>query len=394
MEKKKNQILVVDHEPLILKILHSELSIIDCNIIEASNGPEALKKSEQKPDLILLDILLPGMDGIETCKHLKENELTKDIPVILISSLDDIKILLKGFDAGAVDYVNKPFNTQELLSRVKAQLTIRNQELQLIEYATQLENMVEERTRQLIQADRLAVLGTFSAAMFHEINNSATAIIGSLELITRFWSPIKQFFEQDSDLQLMTKVKERAAELDRMLQIADMGCSSLTDLLERFKSYSKKGETEKKRCKLGDIIDSVRKFLHYRLKHGITVYVSVPSEIEINCHSEELSQVFINLFNNAIDAMVDNKGKIYIIAKSSGNIVDVTIKDNGPGIPADVAKVIFEPFFTTKGKEKGTGLGLFIVKNIIEKHDGKIFLSDKDSNNGGAVFKISLPLSE
>jgi C4-dicarboxylate-specific signal transduction histidine kinase len=392
MGKETNVVLIVDDEPLTLKILRSQLSPIGCQIVDASNGPDALKKAEEKPDLILLDILLPGMDGIETCKRLKENESTKDIPVILISALDDIKILLKGFDVGAVDYVGKPFNTKELLSRVKAQLTIRNQELQLKEYATQLEHMVEERTRQLIQADRLAVLGTFSAAIFHEINNAATAIIGSLDLVKPYWTAVKQFFEQDTGESSMTKANEKAKKLSEMLQIAFEGSSSLLGLVERFKTYSKKGETEKKKSKLGEIVNNVQKFLHYRLKRGVSVEVSIPPEIAINCHSQEISQVFINLFNNAIDAMVDNKGKIFITAQPSGDSVGVTIADNGPGIPADVAKEIFNPFFTTKGKEQGTGLGLFIVKNIVEDHGGNITLLV--GTKQGAAFKITFPLAE
>jgi C4-dicarboxylate-specific signal transduction histidine kinase len=392
MGKETNVVLIVDDEPLTLKILRSQLSPIGCQIVEASNGLDALKKAEEKPDLILLDILLPGMDGIETCKILKENESTKDIPVILISALDDIKILLKGFDVGAVDYVGKPFNTKELLSRVKAQLTIRNQELQLKEYATQLEHMVEERTRQLIQADRLAVLGTFSAAIFHEINNAATAIIGSLDLVKPYWATLKQFFEQDSGESSMTKVKERAEKLNEMLQIAFEGSSSLLGLVERFKGYSKKGETERKKSNLGEIVDNVQKFLHYRIKRGVSVDVSIPHEIAIYCHSQEISQVFINLFNNSIDAMVDTKGKLFITAQPSGDSVEVTIADDGPGIPDDVAKEIFNPFFTTKGKEKGTGLGLFIVKNIVEDHGGNITLLV--GTKRGASFKITFPLAE
>jgi C4-dicarboxylate-specific signal transduction histidine kinase len=391
MGKEKNIVLIVDDEPLTLKILHSQLSPIGCQIIEASNGPDALRMAEENPDLILLDILLPGMDGIETCKRLKENEFTKEIPVILISALDDIKILLKGFDVGAVDYVGKPFNTKELLSRVKAQLTIRNQELQLKDYATQLEHMVEERTRQLIQADRLAVLGTFSAAIFHEINNAATAIIGSLDLVKPYWNTVKQYFEGETDKPSMMKAKEKSQKLNDMLQIAFEGGSSLMGLVKRYKSYSKKGETEKKRVKLVEIVDNVQKFLHYRLKRGVSVEVSIPPQIEINCNSQEISQVFINLYNNAIDAMVENKGRIGVTAKPSGDRVDITITDDGPGIPADVAKEIFNPFFTTKGKEKGTGLGLFIVKNIIDEHGGNITMVD--GTNQGAKFKITIPLA-
>jgi signal transduction histidine kinase len=252
--------------------------------------------------------------------------------------------------------------------------------------------MVEERTRQLIQADRLAVLGTFSAAIFHEINNAATAIIGGLELVKPYWTKVKQYFETNSGESSLNKEKGTSEKLDEVLQIAFEGGSSLMELVERFKSYSKKGETEKKKIKLSEIVDNVQKFLHYRLKRGVSVEMSIPPQLEINCNSQEISQVFINLFNNAIDAMVDNKGHIYVTALPSGNGVEVSIEDDGPGIPADVAKEIFNPFFTTKGKERGTGLGLFIVKNIVDEHGGDIILLD--GTKKGASFRITFPLAK
>ena len=167
-------ILVVDDKPVNLRLLKAVLASSGYRILEARNGPDALEKAKDQPDLILLDVMMPEMDGFETCRRLKDREKTKGIPVIFLSALEDPKAKAFGIDTGGVDYISKPFDAGELIARVKLHLTLRQQELQLKMYSTKLEQMVEERTQQLIHMERLATLGTFSAAVAHEINNPVT----------------------------------------------------------------------------------------------------------------------------------------------------------------------------------------------------------------------------
>lgn len=148
-------ILLVDDEPVNRLILESNLKKNGFRTISAASGQECLEAArEHAPDLILLDILMPGLDGYATCQRLKAEPATRDVPVIFLSALSDTEQKTKGFDSGGVDYVSKPFDTKELLARVRIHLTLRSQEIQLREYADKLESMVEERTGQLKQAEQ------------------------------------------------------------------------------------------------------------------------------------------------------------------------------------------------------------------------------------------------
>ncbi len=144
--------LIVDDEPVNLKLLGAHLKKAGYRTIEASDGQSALSLAALGPDLILLDIMMPGMDGLETCRLLKENRNTRDIPVIFLSALSDSEVKTRGLQVGGVDYISKPFDSRELLARVRTHLTLREQEQQIRLYADNLEEMVEERTRQLQEA--------------------------------------------------------------------------------------------------------------------------------------------------------------------------------------------------------------------------------------------------
>ncbi|GAB7079361.1 two-component system response regulator [Megalodesulfovibrio paquesii] len=144
-------ILIVDDEPINLKLLGTHLRKRGYVVVEADSGRAALEIAKTGPDLILLDIMMPGLDGLETCKLLKEDPAVRDIPVIFLSALSDVEVKTKGFEAGGVDYVSKPFDSRELMARVTTQLTLRRQERQLRAYANALEGEVQERSEQLDQ---------------------------------------------------------------------------------------------------------------------------------------------------------------------------------------------------------------------------------------------------
>ncbi len=153
-QTKSQKVLIVDDEPVNLKLLGAHLKKAGYEVLDAADGQRALDKALLAPDLILLDIMMPGMDGLETCRHLKESPETKDIPVIFLSALSDSEVKTKGLQVGGVDYISKPFDSRELLARVRTHLTLREQERQIRLYASNLEGMVEERTQQLREAQQ------------------------------------------------------------------------------------------------------------------------------------------------------------------------------------------------------------------------------------------------
>ena len=396
---RKKRILIVDDTRVNTDILVEALKS-EYKPGVARSGPEALEYMKRSlPDLLLLDILMPDMDGYEVCARLKSDRRTRDIPVIFITAMDEIEGKTKGFAAGAVDYITRPFDVQEVLARVKIHLTLREQEIQIREYATRLEQMVEERTRQLIHADRLATLGTFAAAIAHEIDNPLTYIRWNTEevrkffnLLTPVWDEVRPVVEKRADPKEMKWAVQIAGEIGEMLHNILDGSHSISQLLKNLKSYSRRGDSGKERCRLKDLIYETLYLLKHRLQYGTTVDVSIPPDLEIECNPQRMAQVFVNLLDNSIDAIGNQRGKVSIMATCSDHRVLIQVKDNGPGIPKEVASEVFDPFFTTKGKDKGTGLGLFIVRSIIEEHKGEIVLTARKGE--GAEFTISMPAPE
>ena len=388
---KHPTILIVDDVPINLKVLRAHLEPSGYQVLEADSGQGALIQAEKNPDLILLDIMMPGMDGMETCKILKANSSTVDIPVIFLSALTDPESRTGALAIGGVDFIIKPFDEEELIARVKIHLTLRYQKIQLEKYAEELEQMVEDRTRQLVHADRLATLGTFSAGMAHEINNPNTFIAGNVQVLQLFWKTAGPILKKHVHEDTTGRLKNMVGEIEHVFEDMLEGSRRISTIINSLKTYARHGGVIKEEARLCVIVDDAQKLLQHRLKKGIILEKKVPDDLIVYCEFQSLSQVFVNLLNNSIDALDEKQGQIEIVATHQENQIIIQINDSGAGIPEKLADKIFDPFFTTKGKARGTGLGLSIVKGIIEKHEGTIALCKTD--NPGASFQITLPLS-
>jgi signal transduction histidine kinase len=389
-EESTPSILIVDDEPSNLQLLRAHLTPAGYSIMATGSGLEALEMAELGPDLILLDILMPELDGLETCSLLKENEATRDIPVIFLSALQDSKTKVTGLSLGAVDFINKPFDGAELKIRVKTQICLRRQERQLSQYAKHLELMVEEQTRQLIHADRLATIGTLSAAIMHEISSPLTFVGGNIELFTAFWGVAKPILEKH--FQGNGHGSQHLAWLSKSegyLRGIQEGSQRIWQIMESLRAYTRRDNPAMEPCPLLHPIQESVKLLHHRLKKDIRVEIDVDPCIQVSCNPQKISQVFVNLINNAIDAMNEGPGKISIESIEKGETVEVRVRDDGPGVSAEAASSIFDPFYTTKPSDVGTGLGLFISRTILEEHEGGLALASPGSE--GAEFIISLP---
>jgi signal transduction histidine kinase len=384
-------ILIVDDVPINLKVLRAHLEPAGYHVLDAGSGQEALVQAKKQPDVILLDIMMPGMDGMETCQKLKANAKTAEIPVIFLSALTDPESRTGALAIGGVDFIIKPFDEEELIARVKIHLTLRYQKIQLKKYAAELEQMVEDRTRQLVHADRLATLGTFSAGMAHEINNPNTFIAGNVQVLQLFWKSAGPILKKHVHEDTTGRLTKMVGEIDHVFEDMLEGSRRISTIVNSLKTYARQGGVNKENTKLSVIVDDAHKLLQHRLKKGISFKKSVPDHLIVFCDFQSLSQVFVNLFNNSIDAIDKKPGTIEILAQEHNNKIIIQINDTGSGISDRLADKIFDPFFTTKGKARGTGLGLSIVKGIIEKHEGTISLNK--TANSGASFEITLPLS-
>lgn len=361
-------VLIVDDMPTNIKILGETLRK-EYDISFARSGSKALEMVDDHcPDLILLDIMMPGIDGYEVLRRIKNNPEHAHIPVIFISARDDEKDETFGLELGAVDYITKPFRPAVVKARVRTHMELKM-------HRDRLNSLVHDRTRQLIHSDRLATLGTLSAAIAHEVKNPLHYVVGNAEMIM-----------DDILGGNMVSIQQRAVNIVK-------GAQRINALTDRLKGYSKKRGRSNVLTPLCDIIDDALEMLRYRLlKCGVEINTSgVSKELSVCCDPHQISQVFVNLINNSTEVLTTGSGSIVIRAGKTDDSAWVTLSDNGPGIPPDKIDTIFEPFFTEKADDKGTGLGLFITRHILSRHGREIHLTRTDAS--GSEFTFTLPLN-
>jgi signal transduction histidine kinase len=304
--------------------------------------------------------------------------------------LQDSKTKLSGFNLGGVDYISKPFQREELLARVKTHLTIREQKLRLQDYNDRLETMVEERTAQLVHADRLATLGTLVAAVAHEINNPLQAVVGNVELALLELDELKENPDPSSSQTGQNFVEDQTDHIGHNLQEIKRGAQKMREIINTLKNFGKRGTSRKEFFPIILPIQEVLGIMRAKLKTSVTVNLQIPQGLVCYGNKQQFSQIFINLIHNAVDALAGREGTLFISAESDeARQVIIDVKDSGQGIPEDLFDSIFDPFFTTKNESEGTGLGLFITRQIIEQHHGSIH--PVPHQGAGAWFRITLP---
>ncbi len=420
-------ILIIDDTPANLDVISDTLNDAGFEIAIATSGERAFKQLQlQLPDLILLDVMMPIMDGFEVCQQLKANPITQDIPVIFMTALSDTESKTKGFELGAVDYITKPFQEAEVLARVKTHLQLRrltkNLEQQVAQRTSELNQALQDLKSsqlQLVQSEKMSALGNLVAGIAHEINNPLGCVHGNLNHIAEYTQDLlgtielyQQHYPQPAD---DIQAQAQAIDLDylqedlpKLIHSTQEGIKRIANISNSLRTFSRADSDRPIPFNLHDGIDSTLLILKHRLKANatrpeievITNYGQIPL---LECFAGQLNQVFMNILANAIDAIDEfilkekahekkNKGEIRIGTELLNRAVVIRIKDNAMGMSAEVKAKIFDHLFTTKGVGKGTGLGLAIARQIVtEKHNGSI---EVNSTLGqGSEFIITLPIN-
>ncbi|MBD2612371.1 MAG: hybrid sensor histidine kinase/response regulator [Nostoc sp. ZfuVER08] len=420
MNKKSNTgfILIVDDNPTNLSVLCEALNSEGFRFRVAVDGESAIAQVERnQPELILLDVQMPGIDGFETCRRLKTNPVTQNIPIIFTTALADTDSKTKGFSLGAVDYIPKPFAQEEVIARVRVHL-------QLKQLTESLEQQVSDRTKalqqaqvQLVQQEKLSTLGELVAGIGHEINNPVNFISSNIP-------PLQEYIEAITELLLLyqqeypkptTKITSVIENLDldfiledikKILNSLEIGSERIRNLSNSLRNFSRSDSDAKISADLHQGLDSTLMILQHRLKANsqrqqIAVIKNYGVLPQVNCYLGQMNQVFMNILANAIDALDEAiiQGKIRDVTPQikiatsieSEQFAVIRIADNGIGIPERLKKRLFEPLFTTKTVGKGTGLGLSIAHEIVvQKHKGVL---DVNSQSGmGTEFIIKIPI--
>ncbi|MDZ8104421.1 MAG: response regulator [Nostoc sp. DedQUE12a] len=425
-------ILIVDDNPTNLSVLKQALKSAGFKVRLAADGKSAIDQVKQEPPaLILLDVDMPGIDGFETCRLLKADSLTQGIPIIFMTALADTENKVKGLSLGAVDYITKPFEQEEVLARVKVQLQLREltkkleeKNTQLLHLTEDLEQRVAERTAdlqkaqvQLIQQEKLSTLGQLVAGVAHEINNPIGCMISNIapasEYVTSLTQVLKLYQQHCYNIPELEEALEEhdiefvLEDLPKLIDSMRLSSDRIKDISISLRNFSRLDKDTKVPANLHLGLDSTLVILRYRFKaignrpaiEVIKKYGDLP---EVTCFPGQINQVFMNLLANAIDAIeecFDNANACHsnkpIIQITTENIDDkkvvISITDNGRGMTPDVKQRLFQPLFTTKAVTKGTGLGLSIAHQIVvDKHGGQ--LNCVSSQGEGTEFIIELPL--
>jgi two-component system, sensor histidine kinase and response regulator len=384
----QESILIVDDTPANLQLLAQMLSEQGYKVRIAQDGTMALMSIQSSvPDLILLDIMMPELNGYEVCSKLKASSQTKDIPIIFISTLNEAFDKVKAFEVGGVDYITKPFQAQEVLARVEHQLHIRRLSQQLLEQNALLQQEVHRREmaeaevrKSLSKEQELNQLKSYFVSMVsHEFRNPLTTILGFAEFMRDFSPQLSEEKKQEYLRQIQESARRMTALLNDVLSIGQAEAGKL--------EFNPQPLDIEEFC--NDLVEEIK--LASSTQHRID-FSSQKQSTKACMDKNLLRQILTNLLSNAIKYSPEGSTITFDLVCQDKKAI-FHIKDEGIGIsPADQQQ-LFESFYrgSNVGKISGTGLGLTIVKKALDLHGGQIAV--KSEVGMGTTFSVAIPLN-
>jgi len=368
--RRRPKLLLADDEPDMLRFLKSQLAE-DYEVIEAVDGNQALSLATQMlPEIMVCDMMMPGRDGLSVCRELRKQAATRSQPFLMLTARADEETKLQALAAGASDFLPKPFSSQELRLRLKnlvdshqlqKELSWQNRRLE-----TALEQLKETET-QLVQTEKLASLGRLCAGIIHEINNPLNYALGAMVLIRRAAPQLPA--DEQADF------KESVAD-------AEDGLKRVSNIVADLRSFTHSHGGPVEAISARETLNRLPRLFAAELNEQVKLSLDVPDGLSVRANANQLLQVLINLIQNSLDALKARPadappGEVRVRAGLAGAVPFISVRDNGPGIPADLLSRIFDPFFTTKAVGSGMGLGLSICYRIMEESGGRIRVNSR-----------------
>ncbi len=377
------KIVVADDEPDMLRFLKSQLGA-HYEVIEAVDGQQAIEKASQfLPDIILLDMMMPEKDGLQACRELREHTPTQSIPIVLLTARADEETKLAALNAGASDFLPKPFSTTELHVRLKNLVESHQYQRKVAKQNQALESTIEqlkETEVQLVQSEKLASLGRMSAGIIHEINNPlnfATTGLFTLRNKSKYIAP------------------EQKEEYDEILKDVEDGIKRVKNIVSDLRMFTHPDTEQRDQVDVPEVVASALRFLSNEWKEKVQIEQQLAPNQTIWANKNKLIHVLVNLLQNSLDALRrktfnGEKPTIRIEGRLENGASILTVHDNGPGIESKDLNKIFDPFFTTKDVGEGMGLGLSICHRIVQESEGRI--SVKTERGQFCEFTLEFPV--
>lgn len=363
----KPLILAVDDIPKNLQLIGAVLKSEGYRMILTTNPKEVLEiVREQLPDLILLDVMMPEIDGFELCKEIKAEDRIKDIPIIFVTGKTDISDITKGFMIGGSDYITKPFRTRELLARVKTHLQLKN-----------ALDTIQIRNRQLL--DEISAKNRLFSMVSHDLKVPLSTLLGLSEMLDHEYETLE-------DVERVDLVKRVSRSVDAVRKLVDQ-------LSEWVRLQSGGISFAPEEVDVSELILSTVELAGKQgLEKGVQMETVVPEDLKAYCDPYMLASIIRNLVSNAVKFTPENR-KVMVGAFEEDQEIVFSVKDEGIGMPKQMVARLFRPgeSISRKGTsaEPGTGFGLIMVKEMVNYHNGKIIVkSDEDE---GTEFEIRLP---
>lgn len=375
-------LLIADDEPEMRRFLKSQLQSI-FNVHEACHGAEAVKLAEETDfSLILLDYMMPEMDGVEVAKQLRLDPRHRSVPIIILTARADEDSKMKALEAGATDFLTKPFASTELMVRCRNLIAAYQLQQQVVRQAKDLEQSLEqikETEVQLVHQAKMASLGQLSAGLMHEINNPLNYANTALHLVKK---------------RLLQLSPEDQSRIEKPLHDMQEGIQRVSTIITSLRSFTHPDVSSFSSLQLAEAVGEAARFVQTNAI-DINLEIDIDKSLTVWGNQNQLIHLFINLLQNSVDSVREKDvppRHVKAHASLLGGEVRAEIFDNGLGISEENRSRVFDAFFTTKAVGSGVGLGLNICHRIVKQHRGRIEL---ESNPGEfSRFLVYLPTTQ